>query len=92
MVGRDCTAQRQRKSGSCNFFFHICFCHLWCVGKFLEFMKTNNLLINFPGLNFTVKRSQLRKLVAYETRKSSIYEIKGEVSRYSVIFLGFLRE
>ena len=36
-------------------------------------MKINSLLFDIPGLQCTVKRSQLLKLVAYETPKSSIY-------------------
>ena len=36
--------------------FVINFC---IVRKFLKFMKINSLLINFPGLKCTVKRSQL---------------------------------
>ena len=43
------------------------------VRKFLEFMKINSLLISIPGLKCTVKRSKLRKLIAYEMPKSSIY-------------------
>ena len=36
------------------------------VCKFLEVMKINSLLINFPGLKCSVKRAQLLKLVAYD--------------------------
>ena len=43
------------------------------VRKFLEVMKINSLLINFPGLKCAVKRSQLWKLVASEMPKSQIY-------------------
>ena len=43
------------------------------VDKFWEFMKINCLLIRISGLKYTVKRSKLRKLIACETPKSSIY-------------------
>ena len=36
-------------------------------------MEINSLLSNFPGLKWTVKLSQLWKLVAYEMAKSQIY-------------------
>ena len=45
------------------------------VRKFLEFMKIDSLLSTFPGLECTMKRFQLWKLVTYETPKQSVYEI-----------------
>ena len=46
-------------------------------------MKINSLLIKFPGLKCTVKRSHLWKLVACEMPKSSIYQLT-KISRITV--------